>query len=322
MDTNCRPAGKNYRLFQEAMAQTTMTPQQRTTYNAIIKQYEAMMAIDYKTQDRYEQDISLLKRDNDRLVEQLRIANQVIHQAEDEEEETPAPLLHMMERCSAAEKKYDDLVREVLACSVDCPDVSAFASLAHQLHKAQHPNEKDQIDEKDLYTYLVEDVCEKEDLTGEADFGDAFDNGFEAGKRDMEEEIDAFLDDFDPLMSRITRWERDASSWGTQLKDIQERMEHHILCQERAETDCENWEERCVKGEKKSLEDKFQMWRELQCAVNPQYSVDDEVGFLLGEDPYGVYAKDIFDELYPGQFILDVKGKTYQSIEELSDEDE
>jgi len=250
MDTNCRPAGKNYRLFQEAMTQTKMTPQQRTTYNAIIKQYEAMMAIDYKTQDRYEQDISLLKRDNDRLVEELRIAKLAIHQAEDPEEETPAPLLHMMERCSAVEKKYEDLVRDFLACSVDCPDVPAIASLAHKLHEEQHPSEKDKIEEQDLYNYLVEDVCQKEHLADEGDMGEAYDNGVQAGKCEVEEDIEQMLEDFTPLMSKVVPWERD-ESWAEQLQDIQGRLDHYIMCHETAETACENWEERCLKGEKK-----------------------------------------------------------------------
>ena len=58
------------------------------------------------------------------------------------------------------------------------------------------------------------------------------------------------------------------------------------------------------------LEEKFSHWREVQCATNPQYSVDDEIHFLLGEDPEGAIAKRVFDDLYPGQYTMTIKTKS------------
>lgn len=49
--------------------------------------------------------------------------------------------------------------------------------------------------------------------------------------------------------------------------------------------------------ETEELRKKFNIWRELQQATNPQYSVWDEMGFLLGEDEDGRMAKIVFEDL-------------------------
>jgi len=72
--------------------------------------------------------------------------------------------------------------------------------------------------------------------------------------------------------------------------------------------------------DKVNLEGMFDTWRELQMEVNPQYSIDDEVKFLLRRNPkWYPLAKEVFEELYPSEFILDIETKTYR---EWTEEDE
>ena len=68
--------------------------------------------------------------------------------------------------------------------------------------------------------------------------------------------------------------------------------------------------------EREEMEGKFNLWRELQMEMNPQYSMDDEVEFLLrGHTKSHRLAKEIFDDLYAGEYVLDIKKKEYQAIE-------
>ena len=72
--------------------------------------------------------------------------------------------------------------------------------------------------------------------------------------------------------------------------------------------------------DKVNIEDMFNIWRELQMEMNPQYSIDDEVNFLLHRHPkWYPLAKEVFEDLYPAEFILDIETKTYR---EWTEEDE
>lgn len=65
---------------------------------------------------------------------------------------------------------------------------------------------------------------------------------------------------------------------------------------------------------KSSLEDKWQEWRTALVETNPNYSIQDEVDFLLENDSSGgAIAKEVFDELYPGTHSLYLPEKTWAS---------
>ena len=65
------------------------------------------------------------------------------------------------------------------------------------------------------------------------------------------------------------------------------------------------------KVNKEMLEVKFQSWRELQCATNPQYSLEDEIAFLNEESDEQYLIKEVFEELN-GDKDYDTETKTYQ----------
>ncbi len=66
-------------------------------------------------------------------------------------------------------------------------------------------------------------------------------------------------------------------------------------------------------GEAK-LSKKFDVWREVQQKTNPQYTIDDEIAYLLGEAYSGELAKAVFDELYEEQgYTLNLETKSYDT---------
>lgn len=72
-----------------------------------------------------------------------------------------------------------------------------------------------------------------------------------------------------------------------------------------------------VKGlDKVMLSSAFQSWREVQCATNPQYTIQDEIDFLNGETTNQELINEVFEDLYAGEYEYDMKNKTYTEIEE------
>ena len=66
--------------------------------------------------------------------------------------------------------------------------------------------------------------------------------------------------------------------------------------------------------QRSSLEDKWEEWRTDFVKTNPNYSIQDEVDFLLENDGSGgAIAKEVFDELYPGTYSLYLPKKTWAS---------
>ena len=67
-----------------------------------------------------------------------------------------------------------------------------------------------------------------------------------------------------------------------------------------------------VKGlDKVMLSSAFQSWREVQCATNPQYTIQDEIDFLNGETTNQELINEVFEDLYPYEYEYDAKNKTY-----------
>ncbi len=276
MNHSIKPAGKHWRDFIASMEATTMTPQQRTTFNGVIKQYKAMMDIDYKTQDRYEEEIAGLRRQVEKTQGELLLAKKVIHEGADDEEETPLPILHMMARCDEAETKHQELHRQILLACCDSPDLNAVASIAHEQHKASGVKPDDVMSEDTIYDLLGDDVAQKEGLVDEdaIDYGPAYDNGKQEGYQDgidegqeigedrhREQVLDQIEELFKPLMSRVVEWEKEYD-WDDQLRQIAERMEHHIMCQEAAETACEEWDKKCQELKEEVVELKKKIAKE------------------------------------------------------------
>ena len=171
-----------------------MTPQGRTDLNNTLKHYEHLIKMDAKTQDRYEGEISMLQRQINDLSGKLQLADGAIKKSMEDDEETPLPLLHMMERTAQAEKLYEDLRRDIIGAVIDCPDYCAMCDIGYDLWQTTCPPDKDQKTKEQIQDYMMDDVIEKNDLTTEDDFGDAYDNGYNAGKEEMEEYYDEQID--------------------------------------------------------------------------------------------------------------------------------
>ena len=60
-----------------------------------------------------------------------------------------------------------------------------------------------------------------------------------------------------------------------------------------------------IKGlDKVMLSSAFQSWREVQCATNPQYTIQDEIDFLNGETTNQELIKEVFEDLYPSEYAV------------------
>ena len=102
-----------------------------------------------------------------------------------------------------------------------------------------------------------------------------------------------------------------------ELKADVERLEQDIAAYENTETDDI---QEIEKLREEMLQTKFDAWREVQQETNPQYTIDEEIGFLLGESDDTKLIKKIFDELYAGQYVYVIETETYREWEDDDDE--
>jgi len=300
------PQGANWRKFRAYLdGNVKLTQQGRTDLNNTLKTYEQMKKMDAKTQDKYEAEISTLQRQINDLSGQLKIANQTIHEGQDDE--TPAPVLHMMNRLADVETKHIALRNRCVDAIVENTCYSAIAGLGLDCHEETCPPEQEKTNLEDIMMNICQDVADQNDLCDQDYLNDevesaresAYDDGHDQGCEYQEEETtNDFTNKLDALFG-----EGDGS-WETRLEAIAEKYKAN---ERRIAQDYQT----CVEHMVDKLTLKFSHWREVQCATNPQYSVDDEIHFLLGEDQEGVIAKKVFDDLYPGQYSLTIKDKTY-----------
>ncbi len=271
-----------------------------------------MMDIDYKTQDRYEEEIAGLRRQVEKTQGELLLAKKVIHEGADDEEETPLPILHMMARCDEAETKHQELHRQILLACCDSPDLNAVASIAHEQHKASGVKPEDVMSEDTIYDLLGDDLAEKENLVNEEaveimleDKGaERYEDGEEAGEEWAKDQVlDQIEDDFTPLMSKVVPWMKE-DDLEDQMRQIAERMEHHIMCQEAAETACEEWDKKCEQLKKKmtQLEEK---------AYKPHYTLGE---YMERSESWSSY-REFVKEYYPNVPLKEV------GFDEESDEE-
>tara|TARA_R110001592_G_scaffold68504_1_gene209857 strand:- start:1894 stop:2664 length:771 start_codon:yes stop_codon:yes gene_type:complete len=231
-----------------------------------------MVACDLPTQEKYEGQISTLQRQINTLSDQLRIANQTIHQGQDDEEETPTPMLHMMNRIEEAEGKCLALRNQVIACCVDDTDYEAIAQMAYEQHQTTCPSEAATKSKYDIQQEIVDDVARSEELCDQDYLADEIDNAVE----DVKSEYD------DAVADEIALKEEAEEELLKLIGSIQvEREANHMT----------------------RVECQFNLWRDQQCQWNSQYSIDDEVGFLFEHFPEKDYprCKQIFDTLYAEQ---------------------
>jgi len=290
-ESNCPPKGKEFRKFRAYLGQLKMTPQGRTDLNHTLKHYEHMVSCDLPTQEKYEGQISTLQRQINTLSDQLRIANQTIHEGQDDE--TPAPVLHMMNRLSEAEGKHLALRNQVVACCVDEPDYEAIAKMAYEQHQATCPSEgamrnKASI-EHDIYHTIGEDYCEHNNMVD----GDDVAN-------DIDMAVSTAMEEYDEAHTgTIQRFQ----------KQREDRAQRHMEILEKAQFT--------------RVEQVFDVWRDQQCQWNSQYSIDDEVGFMFqhfGADDYP-HCKKIFEDLYSCEgHILNIETKDWEEGQDDDDD--
>ncbi len=223
-----------------------MTPQGRTDLNNTLRHYEQMVKMKVKTQDDYEGHISMLNRQINDLTGKLLLAEKTIQDGADDE--TPMPLLHMMERCSEAEKKYEDLRRDIIGAVIDCPDYTAVAGVAHKVWQTTCPPQKEQKTEEDVALALLDDVINTEELITDdtlQEMLDEKDDDCDAKLEDAADEAKDYLigevDDriegcFHEHMNQTAPYNF-TGDWEDNLVAIGERMGHYILV---AETETNN----------------------------------------------------------------------------------
>lgn len=183
------PVGKEWRKFRNYLANVPLTPQGRTDLNKLLKETEQHRRMDAKTQDDYEREISQLRRQNNTLQKALNIANQSITEAQDDY--TPAPVLHMMNRLKEAETELKTLQDAVLEALVDCPDADAIATLGHQLHLKTCPSHQQLQDKDTIYQNLVDDVAQEENLYDSDYVEEQIDAAQEETRDELEDELTA-----------------------------------------------------------------------------------------------------------------------------------
>lgn len=311
-----------------------MTPQGRTDLNNTLKHYEHMVKMDAKTQDCYEREISSLQRQINDLSAKLQLADASIKKSMEDDEETPLPLLHMMERTAVAEKKYEDLQRDIIGAVIDCPDYCAVCDIGYDLWQSTCPPKKDKKTKDQIRDYMMDDVIEKNDLTTEDDFGDAYDNGYNAGKEEAEEYYDDQIDTLKEELSAnqaILETYRDEMTKieelaGTEVEDIVD-VAGYIKCLQEAlkivkdenEVNKKNmsiWQTKCQEAEAKTEELKGKFRKDLE-EMAEQMTIplkkelaeakkETQMAVLEGEfntwrEKTG-YQQDVFQE---GQFLLD-----------------
>ena len=241
------PTDDDWSKFRHYLERSVkMTPQGRTDLNNTLRHYEQMVKMKVKTQDDYEGHISMLNRQINDLTGKLLLAEKTIQDGADDE--TPMPLLHMMERCSEAEKKYEDLRRDIIGAVIDCPDYTAVAGVAHKVWQTTCPPQKEQKTEEDVALALLDDVINTEELITDdtlQEMLDEKDDDCDAKLEDAADEAKDYLigevDDriegaFHEHMNQTAPYNF-TGDWEDNLVAIGERMGHYILV---AETETNN----------------------------------------------------------------------------------
>ena len=204
-------------MFRKYMdEESKLTPLQRTEWRIMSRQYVKMMELDYKTQDRYEAEVAQLRRQVNSQAETIRLKDKTIHEGADDE--TPLPLLDMMNRLSAVEEKYEALRARVAKCLCDDPDIADLSQLGNDIWKELNPgaNEKKKcMTQQDIFDNLIQASLDTEEVVSASAY------------RELEEEKDEIEGERDEMNFTADNWHKqyteakwEAVKLGEQLDNI------------------------------------------------------------------------------------------------------
>ncbi len=199
---------KEFKKFQEYMDESAMSPLQRCQWNTMRRQYVQMMEMDFKTQDRYEQEVAQLRRQINTQAETIRLKDKTIHEGADDE--TPLPVLDMMNRLDAMETKYERLRHSVCEAVAEQNDLDLISKLGNEVWRELNPDKDDYgYSPGQIYQDLIQEAIEVENLCGL----DAY--------QEVEDERDELIEERDDLEKERDEWKDECISVKKELKDAQ-----------------------------------------------------------------------------------------------------
>jgi len=150
---------------------------------------------------------------------------------------------------------------------------------------------------------------------------------------EKDSELEELRDQHEETMESHTALEKKMCSAKKTMEKFRESIEMMKRDMGLLQQSNEIWEKRCAEAKLKNRESGkenlmwgFNLWREHQCEVNPQYSIEDEVRFLLDHDTSSDNfqdAKAVFEELYTDKKLhRPIKGTEQWDITDLDEEDE
>ena len=243
--------------------------------------------------DKLTQEIEELKKENAELGEENTYMKNVPCPPVDENEKLKKEIeklkkeneeLKMFnEWNNQATLKWNDAKDEIEKLKKEKEELERFNDrLEEKIEKIQDPVlhdrdiRGDNFDIRVCYGYIQECI---ERITGEYDDGELDDSVY----REVAQSIDVGINNFvkNGTIGSIQELECAIT------EAIEKDPVYNKIVKEDEEED-----------EKNQLETKFQVWRETMIELNPQYSVDEEIGFLRNNTDDETIVKKLFDELY------------------------
>jgi hypothetical protein len=240
---------KEFKQFNKWMTETKMSPLQRCQWNTMKKQYIQMMEMDFKTQDRYEQELCQLRRQINTQAETIRLKDKTIHEGADDE--TPLPVLDMMNRLDAMETKYERLRHRTFEAVAEQNDLEEIAKLGNELWAELNPEKDEYGYSKDaIYQDLIQDAMDKELLVGNEcheeleqerdDLQEELDN--EKEERALAwKEVETLRAEQMKTSEQIQEWHKKYTEAKWEVVKVEERLESACLERDGAKDDADNW---------------------------------------------------------------------------------
>jgi len=208
---------KEFKQFQKYMDESKMSPLQRCQWNTMRRQYVQMMEMDFKTQDRYEKEVAQLRRQINSQAETIRLKDKTINEGADDE--TPLPVLDMMNRLDAMETKYERLRHRTCEAVAEKNDLDLISKLGNELWVELHPGEEDphfNYSPGQIYQDLIQEAIEVEDLCG----CDAY--------QEVEQERDDLIEELEnEKEERALAWKEVETLRAEQMKTSEQIQEWH-----------------------------------------------------------------------------------------------
>ena len=160
-----------------------------------------MMEMDFKTQDRYEKEVAQLRRQINAQAETIRLKDKTIHEGADDE--TPLPVLDMMNRLDAMETKYERLRHRICEAVAEQNDLDLISKLGNEVWVELNPDKDDKrYSPGEIYGNLIQEAMDQEALATADQY------------QEVEDERDEYRDERDEL-------EKERDELKKELKDAQ-----------------------------------------------------------------------------------------------------